>query len=205
MTPSRWRGFLLLLLAGCATVRVEEARVITGLIRDPRGEPVAGTPVVLVARVLELNLSNLGYDEKGRREIKTVTDAQGRYRLEVVPSQLGNNFYLFFYGEGFDAVQFKKPESVELTDRLKESRVVTVHRHFEWHPDWPEVQRLIYQMGADSERGRVLRQFGLPEKQEAIETGSGTSEVWHYFAKGVSYRFLNGRLVGVQEFTPIKD
>ena len=203
---TRWRGFfLLLLLAGCATVRVEETRLITGLVRDPRGEPVAGTPVLLVARVLELNLSNFGYDEKGRREVKTVTDAQGRYRLEVVPSQLGNNFYLFFYGEGFDTVRFKKPESVELTDRLKESKIITIHRNLEWHPDWPEVQRLIHQMGTGSEQGKILRQFGLPEKQEAMETGSGKSEVWHYFSKGVSYRFLNGRLVWVQEFTPIKE
>ncbi len=200
-----WRGFLLLLLAGCATIRVEETRVITGVIRDPRGEPVVGTPVVLVARLLELNLSNLGYDEKGRREVKTVTDAQGRYRLEVVPSHLGNNFYLFFHGEGFDSVRFRKPESMELTDRLKGSQVITIQRTLEWHPDWPEVQRLISQVGADSTQGKVLRQFGLPERQEALETGSGATEVWHYFSKGVSYRFVNGRLVWVQEFPPIKE
>ncbi|MGH7362262.1 MAG: hypothetical protein ACREKA_00765, partial [Candidatus Methylomirabilales bacterium] len=101
---------VLMLLAGCATARVAERRVLTGRVTDAEGRPVAGTPVLLVGRDLGFALFTLGYEEMGRREARVLTDERGEYRIEVVPGQLGNNLYLFFYDrEGFDHVRYARP------------------------------------------------------------------------------------------------
>ncbi len=83
-------------LTGCATVTVRETRVVTGQVTDESGAPVGGNPVLIVARSLTLSPLRLAYEERGRREMRTATDAQGRFRLEFAPVDLGNNFFLFF-------------------------------------------------------------------------------------------------------------
>ena len=197
---------VLVVLAGCATARVAERRVITGRVTDAEARPVAGTPVLLVGRDLGLALFQLGYEEMGRREARVLTDERGEYRIEVVPGQLGNNLYLFFYDrEGFDGVRYARPEPVDLTKRLKEESHLGVNQVLRSHPDWPEVVRLRQEYGPDSHRGRILRQMGLPERREATQSGGDLVEQWHYFSRGVTYVLRNGELSGTHQFEPIKE
>ena len=197
---------VLMVLAGCATARVAERRVITGRVTDAEGRPVAGTPVLLVGRDLGFALFTLGYEEMGRREARVLTDERGEYRIEVVPGQLGNNLYLFFYDrEGFDHVRYDRPEPVDLTKRLKDEPHVVINQTLRSHPDWPEVVRLRQEYGPDSHRGRILRQMGLPERREATQSGGDLVEQWHYFSRGVTYVLRNGELSGTHQFEPIKE
>ncbi len=197
---------VLVVLAGCATARVAERRVITGRVTDAEARPVAGTPVLLVGRDLGLALFQLGYEELGRREARVLTDERGEYRLEVVPGQLGNNLYLFFYDrDGFDHVRYARPEPVDFTKRLKEEPQIVVNQVLRSHPDWPEVVRLRQEYGPDSHRGRILRQMGLPERREATQSGGDLVEQWHYFSRGVTYVLRNGELSGTHQFEPIKE
>ncbi|MFQ5840221.1 MAG: carboxypeptidase-like regulatory domain-containing protein [Candidatus Methylomirabilales bacterium] len=201
-----WLGLLLLLgvVSGCATADIPGPRVVTGRVTNPRGEPVVGNPVVLVGRNLGFTIPAWRYETMAQDEVKTETDAEGRYRFEVNPANLGNNFYLFFTSKrGFDEVRYRRVEPIDITRRLKGELVVTVNQVLEWHPNWPEVQRLIAEYGPGSDRGRILRQLGLPERKEGTETPGGKSEVWHYFRKGVTYRFENGVLVATHTFAPI--
>ncbi|MGH7377245.1 MAG: hypothetical protein ACREKK_07485, partial [Candidatus Methylomirabilales bacterium] len=134
---------VLMLLAGCATARVAERRVLTGRVTDAEGRPVAGTPVLLVGRDLGFALFTLGYEEMGRREARVLTDERGEYRIEVVPGQLGNNLYLFFYDrEGFDHVRYARPAAADLTKPLKDEPHVVTNQTLRTHPDWLEVVRL---------------------------------------------------------------
>jgi hypothetical protein len=190
-------------LAGCATVHIAEHRVITGQITDQQGRPAPGTPVLVVGRRLDLNMK-FDYKELDRRQLKTLTDHEGRYRAEFIPKELGNNFYLFFYAEeGFDAVRFQKPDSIDITDRLKEGKELRFDQVLLDHPKWKEVQQQIALYGADSMRGKVLRQLGLPER---IDRGVGDqpAETWWYYAKGISYRFSGPAIEGSYTFKPIR-
>jgi hypothetical protein len=192
-----------LVFAGCATVQIAEHRVITGRITDQQGRPVPGTPVLVVGRRLDLNMK-FDYKEMDRRQLKVFTDREGRFKLEFVPEQLGNNFYLFFYAEeGFDGVRYQKPDSIDLTDRLKEGRELRFDQVLLDHPKWKEVQQQIALYGADSMRGRVLRQLGLPER---IDRGVGDqpAETWWYYTKGISYRFSGPAIEGSYTFKPIR-
>ena len=198
-------GLLILILsvAGCATAQITERRVITGSVTDQQGRPVVGTPVQVVGRKLDLNMK-LEYQELDRRQLKVLTDHEGRFKLEFVPEQLGNNFYLFFYAEdGFDGVRFQKPDSIDITSRLREGRELKFDQVLLDHPKWKEVQQQIALYGVDSMRGKVLRQVGLPER---IDRGVGDqpAETWWYYAKGISYRFSGPAIEGSYTFKPIR-
>jgi hypothetical protein len=190
-------------VAGCATAQITERRVITGSVTDQQGRPVVGTPVQVVGRKLDLNMK-LEYQELDRRQLKVFTDREGRFKLEFVPEQLGNNFHLFFYAEeGFDGVRYQKPDSIDVTDRLKEGRELKFDQVLLDHPQWKEVQKQIALYGVDSMRGKVLRQLGLPER---IDRGVGDqpAETWWYYAKGISYRFSGPAIEGSYTFKPIR-
>lgn len=94
-------GLLLIavIIVGCATAQIAEQRVITGRMTDQQGRPVPKTPVLVVGRKLDLNMK-LDYNELERRQLKVLTDQDGRYRINFIPNELGNNLYLFFYAEG---------------------------------------------------------------------------------------------------------
>lgn len=198
-------GLLGLLLVGCATVDIREARTVTGRVTDEAGGPVAGTPVVIIGRSLDLVARRMEYEERGRKEARTTTDSQGHYRIEFVPANLGNDFYLFFYDKtGFDRVRYRQPEPLEITSLLKRGRTVTVNQVLQLQQSWTEVQRQIVYYGANSDRGKILRRYGLPEKRETSRSGAEAADVWWYYADGVGYWFAGDKLTRTQEFTPIR-
>lgn len=198
-------GVMGLLLVGCATVEIREPRVVTGRVTDESGQPMAGTPVVIVGRSLDLVASRMEYDERGRKEARTATDSQGQYRIEFAPASLGNNFYLFFYDKtGFDRVKYRQPDPLDITPLLERDRMVTVNQVLQFQPSWTEVQRQIAYYGANSDQGKILRRFGLPDKRETSGTGPEAADVWWYYADGVSYWFTGDKLTRTHEFTPIR-
>jgi len=202
---TKWVGLRLmaLILAGCATAQIAEQRVITGRITDQQGRPVSGTPVLVVGRKIEFT-TKFDYAELDRQGLKVLTADDGWYRAEFIPSELGNNLYLFFYAEkGFDGVRFQKPEGIDITKRLKEGRELRLDQALLNHPQWKEVQRQIAQFGADSAKGKVLRQSGLPERIDRV-VGDQATETWWYYSKGISYRFAGSALEGSYTFQPIR-
>jgi hypothetical protein len=182
-------------LAGCATVNVWGTRIVTGQVTDPSGKPVAGTPVVVVGRSLELSYLRMQYEERGRQDVKVFTNAEGRYRIEFMPAKIGNDFTLFFYADtDFDAVRYQRSDPVDIGDRLKGDRPVVVDHVLQYQPTWSEVERQIAYYGAQSDRGRVLRQHGLPDRRDTVPGGGAGDELWVYSAEGVSYRFTGNAL-----------
>ncbi len=197
-------GVLGIVLVGCATVEVRDRRVVTGRVTDESGRPVANSPVIVVGRSLDMVKTRLTYEERGRREVKGITDNQGRYRIEFVPATQGNNFYLFFYDvTGFDQVKYRRPDPLDITPLLGQDRELTVNQVLRVNAAWPEVERQIAFYGGDTERGQILRQHGLPEKREPSGTGGTDAEVWWYYVDGVSYWFSGGKLTSTHKFQPI--
>jgi hypothetical protein len=198
-------GILGCLLAGCATVSIYGTRVVSGRVTDEAGKPVANCPVVVVARSLDLATFHFEYVESGRKEVKTSTDAEGRYRIEFVPAEVGNNFFLFFYDvSGFDGVRYTRPSANEITDLLRNGGEVVVNQTLEPSQTWPEVERQIAFYGAASERGRILRTHSLPDKRERPSGVGGDEEVWWYYEAGVSFWFTGDTLTKTNKFPPIR-
>lgn len=198
-------GFIVgVVLAGCATVEIRQTRVVTGQVTDESGRPVANAPVVIVGRTLDLVTRRMEYEERERQEVRGRTDAEGRYRIELVPAAVGNNFFIFFYDKtGFDRVKYRRPEPLDITQLLERDRTLIINQVLRFHPAWTEVERQIAFYGPDSERGQILRKHGLPEKREGSRTAEGDTEVWWYYTDGVSYWFTGEKLMRTHEFTPI--
>ena len=193
-----------MVLAGCATVEIRQTRTVTGQVTDESGRPVANSPVVIVGRTLDLVTRRMEYEERERQEVRGRTDAEGRYRIELVPAAVGNNFFIFFYDKtGFDRVKYRPPEPLDITQLLDRDRTLIINQVLRFHPAWTEVERQIAFHGADSEKGRILRKHGLPEKRETSGTGDAAAEVWWYYADGMSYWFTGEKLTRTHEFTPI--
>jgi hypothetical protein len=198
-------GLLSLALAACATIEVRETRTIVGRVTDEAGRPVASSPVNVIGRTLDLVALEFAYQERGRQRVDTTTNAEGNYRLAFVPADLGNNFYLFFYAEtGFDGVQYRRPEPLEITELLRSHATLSVNQVLQFHPAWPEVRRQIAFYGDGSERGRILRLHGLPEGRERRPGADGELEVWSYAAAGVRYWFDGDRLTRTERTPPTK-
>jgi hypothetical protein len=194
------------LLVGCATIQIGEPRVLTGLITDESGKPVGNTPVLIVGRSLAYSAGKLEYDEHGRQKIRAVTNAQGQYRIEFVPANFGNNFYLFFYDEtGFDRVKYRRPESLDITPLLARDTTVTVNQVLRFQPSWAEVERQIALYGPDSDRGKILQRSGLPEKRETIRIDGEALDVWWYYTDGLSYFFAGDTLRRTHAFPSIRE
>ena len=197
-------GGLALLLAGCATVSIDEQRVVQGRVTDDTGKPVPNTPVVLVGRYLDYQILKFSYKELHRQELRTTTGKDGLYEVKFFPPTLGNNFYIFFYDKtGFNSVKYVQPETRELTDLLKKNRELTVNEILRLQPGWAEVERQAKFYGENSEKAKVLLQHGLPEKRDEAKPGTQDLEVWWYYKAGVSYWFGGDKLVRTQQFTPM--
>jgi len=197
-------GGLALLLAGCATVSIDEQRVVQGRVTDDTGKPVPNTPVVLVGRYLDYQILKFSYKELNRQELRTTTGKDGLYEVKFFPPTLGNNFYIFFYDKtGFNSVKYVQPETRELTDLLKKNRELTVNEILRLQPGWAEVERQAKFYGENSEKAKVLLQHGLPEKRDEAKPGTQDLEVWWYYKAGVSYWFGGDKLVRTQQFTPM--
>ncbi len=198
-----WAGLLMLAFAGCATINSDWPRAVTGRVTDGSGKAVANNPVVIVARTASFDPMRLAYEASGRQEAHGKTDADGRYRIEFVPANLGNNFYLFFYDQtGFDRVRYKTPAPQDITKLVETERAPVINQVLEDNVTWPEVQRQIAFYGPQTERGRILRTHGLPDKREQPAGGGGDQELWWYYADGVSYRFTGTSLTATTRFTP---
>jgi hypothetical protein len=64
------------------------------------------------------------------------------------------------------------------------------------------VEELLHEFGAQSNRGRILRSLGLPERRETFSDLPGR-ENWWYYAKGICYQFLSDELLKVRRYDPV--
>ncbi len=196
-------GLIALMLTGCATINPDWPRAVTGRVTDETGQPVPNSPVVIVARTATFDPMHLAYETSGRQEARATTDADGRYRIEFVPAALGNNFYLFFYDQvGFDRVKYKTPAPQDISELVERGRAPAINQVLEFNGTWPEVQRQIGFYGVGTDRAKILRTHGLPDKREQPAGAASDQDIWWYYADGVSYRFAGNTLVNTARFTP---
>ena len=64
------------------------------------------------------------------------------------------------------------------------------------HSGWRNVRAWSDRLGAGSDRGRLVRRLGIPDRREQ----SGGVESFWYDREGVVYRFREGRFVDKEQF-----
>ena len=177
--------------------------VIRGTVKDQGGSPLADYPVRLIKTKTILNLLHFSTTSQQQEEARTQTDASGGFELRLVPDPGYDYFYLRFYDpKSFDPVRYSVPGDLDITRRFKTETEVVVDPVIQDHPDWPLVEGMIREFGGDSNRGRILRSLGLPERRETF-AGAAGRENWWYYAKGICYQLQSDAVLKIRRFDPV--
>jgi len=192
------------LLGGAeATAAVGAEVVIRGTVKDQGGSPLAEYPIRFIKTKTILNLLHFSTDSQQQEEVRTRTDASGNFELKLVPDPKFDYFYLRFYDPGsFDPVRYSVPGDLDITRRLKTGTEVVVDRVIQDHPEWPIVDAMIREFGGGSNRGRILRSLGLPERRETFPDVAGR-ENWWYYAKGICYQLNSDAVLKIRRYDPV--
>jgi len=204
----RWSAAVVLcavgLLGGAgAAAAVGAEVVIHGTVKDQGGSPLAKYPIRLIKTKVTLNLLHFSTDSRQEEEARTLTDASGNFELKLVPDRKYDYFYLRFYDpETFDPVRYSVPGDLDITRRIKTGTELVVDRVIRDHPEWPMVDGMIREFGEGSNRGRILRSLGMPERRETFPEAPGR-ENWWYYAKGICCQLRSDAVLKIRRYDPV--
>lgn len=130
------------------------------------------------------------------RVFRTRTNGDGYYELNIILFS-GWRTASFVVGEhGFSSIRYQNPVTVNLTgfiENVIEAREMEVRfsYEFESREGWENEERMILEHGADSDKGLMVQEYGLPDRIKTFETAEGSSgELWFYYQRGFVIRFL---------------
>lgn len=176
---------------------------IRGTILDSSGKPLSGYPVRLIKTKTTLNLLHFSTGSQQVEYGRTETDAEGRFELKVLADPKFDYFYLRFYDpKTFDPVRYSVPADLNITKSFKSRPEVLADAVIHDHPDWSKVESMLAEFGAQSNRGKILRSLGLPERRETFADSPG-KETWWYYAKGLCYQLQGDQVLRLRNFDPV--
>jgi hypothetical protein len=192
-------------LLGSRLLSAEAGRevVLRGTVKDQAGAPLAGYPIRLIKTKTILNLLHFSTGSQQQEGARTQTSASGEFEMRVVPDPKYDYFYLRFYdAASFDPVRYQVPGDKDVTRPLKSGTEVVVEEVIQDNPDWSRVEAMLKEFGAESNRGRILRALGLPERRETV-AGSPGRENWWYYTKGICYQLQSDEVLKIRRYDPV--
>jgi len=178
---------------------------VVGQVTDARGEPVVGIPVVFEAFRSSFSLRRLERREKDFRRVETVTDAEGRYRLEWIWDEYFNRFRVgvTVHHENGQPPRFLEKLDTGLGRRLAASGSALVPLVIE-DVDFVDALRRFESSIRTDEQRRIYRRLGYPDEVQVTELAQGDETSWWYFHRGEVYRFVEGELQEMESFEPVR-
>lgn len=178
---------------------------VSGQVTDGQGDPIAGVRVVFEAFRSYFSLRHLERREKDFRRVETVTDADGRYRLEWLWDDYFNRFRVGaavpLYGSSEEKLHFL--QRVDLGRRLAAGGSAVVPLVLEDTSFLDAVRRFEASIESEEQR-RIYRELGYPDEVQMLELSTGREASWWYFDRGKVYRFADGELQEVEPFEPVR-
>jgi hypothetical protein len=167
-------------------LRAGEKRVdVRGRVTDATGAAVPGHSVRLLKARTIVNLGSFKKRDQNVEELSSTTNAHGFFEFDFPLDKKFRYYYLRFYDpDDFDTVKYRLPEDRDISRKARKGRAVQVDVILDLQPGWPEVEALIREYGAGTQRAQILRALGLPSRRVPQEPGR---ELWEYDAVGVAY------------------
>ena len=195
---------------------------VTGQVSDPQGRAVPGAHVVLEAYRSYFSLRRFERRAKDFRRVETVTDENGRYRLEWLWDDYFNRFRVGVERPGREAgsgaARSRPAEEVEAADGTKESPYLVVQTDLRTRlersgtavvplvvEDAEPLQafRRFESSLATEDQRRIYRDLGYPDEVQVLELTDVREASWWYFDRGEVYRFADGELREIEPFEPV--
>jgi hypothetical protein len=134
----------------------------------------------------------------------------GRYEFQMNINPDWSDYVLAVNNLNLDTFRYEVPGSKNLTDIIRnaitagefelEVNWIVVNR-----PNWQTELAEIEKYGIDSEKSRLIRVRGLPERIVSFRRKDGQSgEIWYYYSAGIAVRFVGDRRDKDFYFKPIQ-
>jgi hypothetical protein len=175
-------------------LRAGEKRVdVRGRVTDATGAAVPGHSVRLIKARTIVSVGSFKKRDQNVEELSSTTDAHGFFEFDFPLDKKFRYYYLRFYDpDDFDTIKYRLPEDRDISRKARKGRAVQVDVVLDLQPGWPEVEALIREYGAGTQRAQILRALGLPSRRVPQEPGR---ELWEYDAAGVVYLIEGGKVL----------
>lgn len=158
---------------------------VRGRVTDATGAAVPGHSVRLLKARTILNPGTFKKREQNVEELSRTTDAHGFFEFIFPLDKKFRYYYLRFYDpDEFDAIKYRLPADKDISSKARKGRSIQADVILELQPGWPEIESLIREYGAGTQRSQILRALGLPSRR--VPQGPG-QELWEYDSAGIAY------------------
>jgi len=163
-----------------------------GQITSDEGEPAATAQLEIYVDNGERNAEI----PDSFRRFRIVTDSEGRYELQLLLFDGWRNVTFNVLSHGLNPIRYKVPYTAEMNGYLASLISSGQQRsrysyQLQSREGWQQQERLIARYGDDSDKGRLLRRQGIPDRIKPFENNDGTSgELWFYYQAGFVVRFI---------------
>jgi len=208
----RFRVYLTLLIiasfgAQALFAEVGQKVLVSGKVIDYVGKPVENYYINFIVEREVIDLSNFKKSISKRKVFTTQTDRDGVFFFTWNTDNYFNKFYLEYYvKDNFDDARFIPPK-----ENLEDvSRSVAKGRNYEgklvltYHKDWFRVKSMIDLFGIESDKGKMLRKWGLYERETKDDISDVIYTFWWYYSKGKAFKFKENRLVKEFTYSPLR-
>ena len=204
------------LLAGLLpfTVAASEARsphadgdpvVVTGLVTDPDGAPLADLQVVLKASRANFNFLEMRRVERDSTRVSTRSDSRGEYSLRWPWDRYYNRFEILvgIPIRRADGESLRVFEQIDITRRILRESPVVVTVVVEESAALRRLREFLSTIRSEDQR-RTYEEMGQPDRVETVNYPTHQEISWWYFESGRAFRFRDGQLQRVVRFEPVE-
>jgi len=166
---------------------------VRGRVTDATGATVPGHTVRLLKARTIVNLGTFKKRDQDVEEVSSRTDAHGFFEFKFPLDKKFRYYYLRYYDpDDFDAVKYRLPADKDISSKARKGRAVQADLTLEIQPGWPEIEALIHEYGAGTQRAQILRALGLPSRRVPQSPGR---ELWEYDEAGIAYLIEGSKVI----------
>jgi hypothetical protein len=184
---------------------LDDEVVVSGIVTNLAGEPVAGATVELRGKHLGFSLRDFQIKRRGGRTSRAVTDASGSFEILWSWHSYYHRFELVAgvpLGAPQDSEGLLELGRVDISRRMKNGDPVVVTIEIGNTQAVDSLREFIASLTTADER-QVYQEMGKPDKVRHTKLATDEETSWWYFDQGKVYIFRNGRKDIVEEFEPI--
>jgi hypothetical protein len=178
---------------------------VQGVVRDAKGQPLSDLRVTLEASRSAFAVYPWG---NHKREVATgsaLTTAAGEFGLQFPWNRRFDHFELVVAvpvatAQGEDQHELWRSD---ITRRVLQGSPVAVPVELADTAFLQTLRQFLGSLRTDEER-RTYRQVGRPDRVDRTSFPDRLETAWWYFRAGKVYRFRDGRLEKVEEFSPVQ-
>jgi hypothetical protein len=179
--------------------------VITGVVADRAGTPIAGLEVTLEASRTSFDVRAMRREKAEIRRVSAQTNARGEFSIEW-PWTPGFDLFELVAGVGLrgsTGERFSEFARGDVSRRVRQGGQVIAALEVQDTALLEALRGFLAELTSDDER-RIYEEMGRPDSIDRVNGSGWTEATWWYFATGRACRFRDGRLVQVQEFDPVR-